>query len=175
MTRRSIVRIAIVCVAALAALLVWANWPPYSLPPGAVADRIVVLKSKRQLELHANGSVLKTYTVSLGRHPVGPKEREGDKRTPEGLYVIEAHKPQSSFHKALRVSYPSAVDRKAAEKLGQPPGGDIMVHGIRNGLGLIGRFQRLVDWTAGCIALTNPDIEEIYRCVPDGTPIEIRP
>jgi murein L,D-transpeptidase YafK len=113
--------------------------------------------------------------VSLGRHPVGPKEREGDKRTPEGLYLVESHKLNSSFHRALKVSYPSAADRIAAEKRGQPPGSDIMVHGIRNGLGLIGRLERLRDWTSGCIAVTNPEIEEIYRAVPDGTPIEIRP
>jgi murein L,D-transpeptidase YafK len=134
-----------------------------------------VLKSKRQLELHANGKLLRTYVVSLGRHPVGPKQREGDKRTPEGLYVIESHRPNSSFHKALKVSYPSAADRMEAEKRGEPPGSDIMVHGIRNYLGFIGRLQRLVDWTSGCMAVTNPEVEEIYRVVPDGTPIEIRP
>jgi len=119
--------------------------------------------------------LLKTYVVSLGRHPVGPKEREGDKRTPEGLYTIESHNPRSSFHRALKVSYPSAADRLAAEKRGVAPGGDIMIHGLRNGLGLIGRLQRGLDWTAGCIAVTNPEIEEICRVVPDGTPIEIRP
>jgi murein L,D-transpeptidase YafK len=111
----------------------------------------------------------------LGRNPVGPKLREGDKRTPEGLYAIESHNPRSSFHRALKVSYPSAADRIAAAKRGVAPGGDIMIHGIRNGLGFIGRLQRRLDWTAGCIAVTNPEIEEIYRAVPDGTPIEIRP
>ena len=89
--------------------------------------------------------------------------------------MIESHWPNSSFHKALKVSYPSGTDRMAAEKRGEPPGGDIMVHGIRNGLGLIGRLQPLVDWTAGCMAVTNPEIEEIYRAVRDDTPIEIRP
>ena len=172
---RYMVRITVVCIVALTALLVWANWPGHPIAPGVLADRVVVLKSKRQLELYANGKLLKSYLVSLGRHPLGPKEREGDKRTPEGLYAIESHKQRSSFHRALKVSYPSAADRMAAEKRGVTPGGDIMIHGIRNGLGLIGRLQRRLDWTAGCIAVTNPEIEEIYRVVPDGTPIEILP
>jgi murein L,D-transpeptidase YafK len=174
--RRFAVRVTVVGVTVLFALLVWANWPPeYAFPVGALADRIVVSKSHRRLELYANGQLLKSYVVSLGRCPVGPKQREGDKRTPEGLYTIEAHKPDSSFHKALKVSYPSAADRMAAEKRGVAPGSDIMIHGMRNGLGFIGRLQRRMDWTAGCIAVTNPEIEEIYRVVRDGTPIEIHP
>ena len=168
-------RITVVCVAALTALLVWANWPAGSIAPGLVADRVVVLKSKRRLELYSHGKLLKGYVVSLGRRPVGPKEREGDQRTPEGRYSIELHKPDSSFHRALRVSYPSAADRAVAEKRGVAPGGDIMIHGLPNGLGLIGRLQRRLDWTAGCIAVTNPEIEQIYRVVPDGTPVEIHP
>ena len=175
MTRRYLIRIAVVFALAFVGLLGWANWQGRSLAPGVTADRMVVLKSKRQLEIYANGKLLKAYPVSLGRHPVGPKEREGDKRTPEGLYAIDSHQPHSSFHRALRVSYPSAADRAVAAKRGVGPGGDIMVHGIRNGLGWIGRVQRWSDWTAGCIALTNPEIEEICRVVPDGTPIEIRP
>lgn len=175
MKRRFIIVFGIVCVVVLATLLGYANWPGTALPPDALADRIVVLKFKRQLELHANGKVLKCYVISLGRHPVGPKQREGDKRTPEGIYAIESHRANSSFHKALKVSYPSPADRAAAEKRGEAPGSDIMVHGIRNGLGFIGRFQRLVDWTSGCMSVTNPEIEEIFRAVRDGTPIEIRP
>jgi murein L,D-transpeptidase YafK len=161
---------AVVCAVAITALLVWANWPGESLAEGATADRVVVWKSKRQLELYAHGKLLKSYAVSLGRNPVGPKLREGDKRTPEGLYAIESHNPRSSFHKALKVSYPSAADRIAAAQRGVAPGGDIMTHGIR-----MGGLQRRADWTAGCMAVTNPEIEEIYRAVPDGTPIEIRP
>lgn len=173
--RPYIVRIAGGCILALTALLVWANWTGQPIAAGVLADRVVVLKSKRQLDLYAGGKLLKSYVVSLGRRPVGPKEREGDKRTPEGRYTIESHNPHSAFHRALKVSYPSAEDRRAAAKRGVAPGGDIMIHGIRNGLGLMGRLQRHVDWTAGCMAVTNPEIEEIYRVVPDGTPIEIRP
>jgi len=175
MMRRYMVITAVVCLLALTALLLWANWTGEPIAPGVLADRVVLLKSKRQLELHAGGKVLKSYVVSLGHHPVGPKEQEGDQRTPEGLYAIESHKPSSRFHKALKVSYPSSADRMTAAKRGVAPGGDIMIHGIRNRLGLIGRLQRRLDWTAGCIAVTNPEIEEIYRAVPDGTPIEIRP
>lgn len=173
--RRYVVKTAVASSVALIALLVWANWSGRSIADGVHADRVVVLKSKRQLELYANGKLLKSYVVSLGRHPVGAKEREGDKRTPEGLYAVESHKPHSSFHLALKVSYPSTSDRTAAEKRGVAPGGDVMIHGIRNGLGGLGRLQRLLDWTAGCMAVTNPEIDEIYRIVPDGTPIEIRP
>jgi murein L,D-transpeptidase YafK len=172
---RKAIKIGIVCTAALAALLLWANWPGQPLAAGARADRIVVSKAQRRLELYAGGKLLKSYRVSLGGHPVGPKQQEGDKRTPEGLYAVELHKPDSSFHLALKVSYPSAADRLAAEKRGVSPGSDIMIHGLSNHLGFIGRLQRCVDWTAGCIAVTNPEIEEIYRAAPDGTPIEIRP
>ena len=173
--RRYMIGIAAVCAVALSGLLVWANWPGEPLAAEAIADRIVVWKSKRQLELYAHGKVLKRYAVSLGSNPTGPKMREGDKRTPEGLYAVESHNPQSSFHRALKVSYPAAADRFAAAQRGVSPGGDIMIHGMRNGLGLIGRLHRRLDWTAGCIAVTNPEIEEIYLAAPDGTPIEIHP
>jgi len=161
--------------AVVAGVLAWANWPAESLATGTIADRVVVWKSKRQLELYANGRLLKRYAVSLGRNPVGPKLQEGDNRTPEGLYTAELHNPHSSFHLALKVPYPSPADRAAAAKRGVAPGSDIMIHGMANGLGLIGRFHRRVDWTAGCIAVTNSEIDEIYRAVPDGTAIEIRP
>jgi len=173
--RRYRVSIGAVCAVAMIALLGWANWPGDSIATGARADRVVVWKSKRQLELYANGRLVKSYVVALGRNPVGPKLQEGDKRTPEGLYAVESHNPRSSFHKALKVSYPSPTDRVAAAKRGVAPGGDIMIHGLRNGLGFIGRLHRRLDWTAGCIAVTNPEIEEIYRAVPDGTPVEIHP
>jgi len=175
MKRRFMVKIAAVCAVAITSLLVWANWPEDAIAAGAVADRVVVWKSKRQLELYAKGKLVKSYVVALGRNPVGPKEQDGDKRTPEGIYSIELHKEQSSFHRALRVSYPSPADRAAAAKRGVAPGGDIMIHGLHNGLGLIGRMHRWMDWTSGCMAVTDPEIEEIYRAVPDGTRVEIHP
>lgn len=165
-------------LAALALLgaFAWANWPTlHALPPGTVANRILVEKSQRKLTLLRDATVLKEYSVSLGQAPVGAKEREGDQKTPEGIYRITEHKLDSSFYRALRVSYPEERDIERAKKAGMPPGSDIMVHGMKNGLGLIGRFHRFSDWTAGCIALTNSEIEEILAAVPNGTVIEIRP
>ena len=149
------------------------NFAP--LPRDAVADRIVVEKSARRLTLFQNGRVLKTYSVALGRAPVGPKEYEGDQRTPEGIYAIDFHKPDSDYHLALHLSYPEQRDIDRAALHGLSAGSDIMIHGLPNGRGWIGRFHRRRDWTAGCVAVANFEIEEIYRAVPDGTPIELRP
>jgi murein L,D-transpeptidase YafK len=139
------------------------------------ADRVLVEKGARRLTLLRHGEPLKSYRVALGTSPVGHKEQEGDGRTPEGIYLIDFHKADSDFHRALHISYPSADDTRRAAALGVSPGGDIMIHGLRNGTGLIGAVHRLRDWTAGCIAVTDSEIEQIWRAVPDGTPIEIRP
>lgn len=139
------------------------------------ADRVLVEKAARRLTLLRNGASLKTYRVALGRAPVGPKEQEGDQRTPEGIYLIDFHKEDSDYHLALHVSYPEQRDIDRAAAAGVPPGCDIMIHGIRNGKGWIGAFHRMTDWTAGCIAVTDFEMEEIWRAVPDGTTIEIRP
>ncbi len=139
------------------------------------ADRVIVEKAKRQLHLLASGKVLRTYRIALGGNPVGPKTQEGDGKTPEGLYVIDGRNAQSRYHRSLHISYPSAADVNRARRAGVKPGGDIMIHGIRNGLGWIGSLHRMMDWTQGCIAVTNPEIEEIWLIVPDGTPIELRP
>jgi murein L,D-transpeptidase YafK len=127
------------------------------------------------LLLLRHGQILKSYKVALGHEPVGPKVRAGDHRTPEGNYVIDWRNPQSKFHLSLHVSYPSATDTQRARQSGNVPGGEIMIHGLQNGLGWIGRFHRLVDWTDGCIAVTNSEVDQIWQAVPDGTPIEIRP
>lgn len=145
------------------------------LPQDAVADRVLVEKSARRLTLLRGETVLKTYRVSLGREPLGAKEFEGDQRTPEGIYTIDFHKPDSDYHLALHISYPEQHDIDRAAPHNRSAGSDIMIHGLRNGDGWIGGFHRQSDWTAGCIAVTDFEIEEIYRAVPDGTPIEIRP
>lgn len=175
--RRKAFALAAGALAALAAgVLLWANQPDAPpLPPGARADRVVVDKGERTLSLLANGRVLKTYPVSLGGAPAGHKRREGDERTPQGRYVLDYRNPRSFAHLSLHVSYPDSADVARARAEGVPPGGMIMVHGIRNGLGWMGRLHRLVDWTDGCIAVTNGEMNEIWRAVPDGTPIEIRP
>jgi murein L,D-transpeptidase YafK len=162
--------------AVLAGALLWAGQPDTPpLPPNVRADHVLVDKSERTLTLLRGGQPLKTYAVSLGGAPAGHKRQEGDERTPEGRYVLDYRNPASAAHLSLHVSYPDASDAARARAQGVPPGGMIMVHGIMNGLGWLGRLHRLVDWTDGCIAVTNAEMDEIWRAVPDGTPIEIRP
>lgn len=139
------------------------------------ADRVVVLKNERTLELFSQSKVIKTYSVALGGDPVGPKTRQGDHKTPEGVYVLDSRNAHSHFYKSIHISYPGEHDRAIARKSGAPPGGDIFVHGLPNGFGAIGAAHRLKDWTDGCIAVTDAEIDEIWNAVPDGTPIEIRP
>jgi murein L,D-transpeptidase YafK len=158
-----------------AIVFVGANYETHPLPANARADRILVEKSARRLTLFRGDRPLKNYAVALGRAPQGAKKQEGDQRTPEGNYTIDAHKYDSAFHRALHISYPSPADSASAAERGVEPGGDIMIHGLRNGRGWVGSFHRATDWTAGCIAVTDKQIEEIYQAVPDGTPIEIRP
>lgn len=155
-------------------ILAYANWPEAALPADAIADRVVVYKSQRKLVLFQGGAVLREYRIALGGNPVGPKQREGDGRTPEGLYAIDYRNLQSQFHLSLHISYPKAEDIARARRDRVEPGGLIMIHGLRNGMGALGRFHRYVDWTNGCIAVTNREIEEIWRAVPDGTVIELR-
>jgi murein L,D-transpeptidase YafK len=160
---------------AAAGLLAYAHWPPSPLPEDAKADRVVVLKGERRLLLLDDSRVLRGYRVALGRDPLGAKRREGDNRTPEGKYRIDYRNPDSRYHLSLHISYPSPGDRERARRAGVDPGGMIVIHGIRNGWGWIGRLHRLADWTRGCIAVTDPEIREIWRSVANGTPIEIRP
>lgn len=123
-----------------------------------------------------NGRVLvKTYIISLGAQPVGHKEYKGDMRTPEGIYYITGRNPNSICYKNLGISYPNAADRKHADSLGKSPGGDIKIHGLPNGRGYVGAAHRLKDWTYGCIAVTNQEMEELYTCVKTGAIINIMP
>jgi murein L,D-transpeptidase YafK len=138
------------------------------------ADFVLVEKSRHTLTLYSHGQPLRTYRVALGRGGLDAKQREGDGRTPEGRYRIDRHLPNSAFHRALHISYPSAEDVKAAGIRHVAPGGAIMIHGLRNGFGWIGAWHRTIDWTNGCVALTDSEIEEISRAVPDGTIVEIR-
>ena len=146
-------------------------------PPSAKtkADQVVVVKSDRTLTLMSHGKVLRTYKVALGGSPVGAKQQQGDHRTPEGHYVLDRRNPKSRFYKSIHISYPNDKDRREAAKRGVSPGGDIMVHGLPNGFGWLGEAHHAQDWTDGCIAVTNSEIDEIWDLVADGTPIEIRP
>jgi L,D-peptidoglycan transpeptidase YkuD (ErfK/YbiS/YcfS/YnhG family) len=143
--------------------------------PKGPADRILIEKKDRRLTLLAKGVLLKVYQIALGGNPIGPKERQGDNKTPEGVYVIDSKNRNSSYHLALHISYPNEKDKKRAKQLGVSPGGDIMIHGIKNGFSWVGDLHTEVDWTKGCIAVTDEEIEEIDRLVPTGTVVEIRP
>lgn len=144
-------------------------------PKAELADRLVVIKSQRKLYLHSEGRVLKSYKVALGSNPVGHKAREGDGRTPEGVYVLDGRNAESRFHLSLRVSYPSAADVERAKARGVSPGGDIMIHGIGGEARHLAAHRKGRDWTQGCIALTNAEIEEIWALTAEGAVIEIRP
>jgi murein L,D-transpeptidase YafK len=139
------------------------------------ADKVLVEKAARRLTLLRGGVSLKTYRIALGTYPIGPKETAGDGRTPEGAYVVDARKADSGYHRALHISYPNARDKSRAAALRASPGGDIMIHGVKNGMGWLGSLHRAIDWTQGCIAVTNDEIEEIWSAVPNGTPVEIKP
>jgi murein L,D-transpeptidase YafK len=139
------------------------------------ADKVLIEKQARRLSLLSKGEVIKSYKIALGGNPLGPKERQGDNKTPEGTYRIDARNGNSGFHLSLHISYPNEDDKKRAKKLGVSPGGDIMIHGIKNGFSQVGASHAETDWTEGCIAVTNQEMEEIYKFVPIGTVVEITP
>ena len=138
-------------------------------------DRVVVYKHERKLVLLSQGKELRSYKVALGSEPVGPKIRHGDHRTPERVYVLDSRNANSHFYKAFHISYPNSADIAAAKKLGVSPGGDIMLHGLPKEYAWVGKAHLLHDWTDGCIAVTNEEIDEIWKLVSVGTPIEIKP
>jgi len=144
--------------------------------PALKADKILVLKSARKLELLKDGVVVKTYPIALGANPIGPKRILGDGKTPEGTYTIDARQPHSHYHLALHISYPSAADRALAVAADRDPGGDIEIHGLPGWYeGPLDPAHFDKDWTHGCISVGDRAIEEIYAAVDIGTPIEIRP
>ena len=148
---------------------------PTSAPKEMQADLVEIFKRARRLELKRDGKELKTYRIALGFAPEGHKEREGDGRTPEGAYAIDARNPRSAFHLSLRVSYPDADDEAHAASLGVPPGSDIYIHGQPNGWRKWFVDHPVRDWTTGCIAVTDEEMREIWSLVPTGTKVMIRP
>jgi murein L,D-transpeptidase YafK len=149
--------------------------PVVGIKSNVVADSIVVEKAKRTLTLYYEGQAVRTYRVALGTQPVGDKLKIGDGRTPEGLFHIDFKNAQSKYHMALHISYPDAAHLQRAEALGVQPGGDIMIHGLPPKYASIGAAHVKYNWTEGCIAVTDPEIEEIWRAVPQGAPIQIKP
>lgn len=158
-------------------IAIYLFYPYTPLPSDIKIDQLLVDKSDRKLMVVSNGSVVKSYTIALGDNPIGHKEMEGDEKTPEGLYSINDKRGigQSGFYKNLGVSYPSAADKANAKRKGVNPGGAIKIHALKNGMGFIGRLQRWRDWTNGCMAITNEEMEDLWKHVKIGTPIEIRP
>ena len=138
------------------------------------ADRVLIVKSKRKLYLLKKNKIIAEYHIALGSEPVGKKSREGDRRTPEGNYTLDFRKKNSDFYRAIHISYPNRADRLRAKKEGVKPGGAIMIHGQPNGWGWLSVILQRFDWTAGCIALSNGDMDEIWQRVKNKTPIEIR-
>ncbi len=144
-------------------------------PPHAKVDLILIEKSAHTMTLMSHGQALKTYHVAFSTVAVGAKERAGDHKVPEGNYTIDEKKPVSRFDLALHISYPNAADRARAKKLGVDPGGEIEIHGLEKKYAWMGTLHREKDWTNGCIAVTDAEIEEIYPQVAVGTAVEIRP
>ena len=131
-------------------------------------------KSEKRMYAYSKGKIIKTYKISLGRNPIGKKEYEGDNKTPEGIYFINDKNPNSGFHKNLGISYPNQVDIVNANFLGKPTGGDIKIHGLKNGLGAFDKFHYWFS-TRGCIRVTNNEIDELFNAVSIGTSIQINP
>lgn len=146
----------------------------YAIQKGSV-DKILIEKKARRLMLISRGEVLRTYKIALGGNPNGPKERQGDNKTPEGTYFIDSRNKDSLYHLSLHISYPNERDKKRARERGVSPGGSIMIHGIKNGFSRVGNSHTEVDWTKGCVAVTDEEIEEIAKVAPNGTIVEIRP
>ena len=139
------------------------------------ADFVLVIKSESKLILKRKGKTLKTYHVVFGANPQGHKREQGDERTPEGRYLLDYKNNQSKFYRSIHISYPNQQDRLLARERGVDPGGGIMIHGQKNGLGWLDLIAQRFNWTDGCLALTNKDMDELWEAVDVGTPIEIRP
>jgi murein L,D-transpeptidase YafK len=136
-------------------------------------DKVVVYKSKRELQLIKSGKIVRTFKVALGDNPIGHKQQEGDERTPAGKYTLDWRNGKSAYHKSIHISYPNARDKANAKRLGISPGGSIMIHGMPRKLAWLGSAHKLIDWTNGCIAVSNEEMDEIWAMVKNGNAIEI--
>jgi len=149
--------------------------PPSDAWAGQKADMVQVVKSKKRLYLIKDEQVYASFRVKFGADPKGHKVQQGDEKTPEGLYYLTYKNSNSAYYKSIHISYPNALDKENARKLGVDPGGDIMIHGQPNGYEWATFFIQMVNWTDGCVALTNSDMDEVWEAVEPGTPIEILP
>lgn len=144
-----------------------------ALPKNTVADKVFVDKSARVLQLLDGDKVIKSYHIALGGNPIGHKQQEGDQRTPIGSYTLDYKNEKSQYYRSIHVSYPNAADKARAKERGVSPGGAIMIHGQKNGFGALAALTQQRDWTAGCIAVTDDEMDEIMATVKVGTAIEI--
>ena len=151
------------------------EYPTGPLAASVRFDKLVVNKAERRLYAYAAGKVVRVYGVALGFAPVGAKEVEGDGKTPEGKYSIISKSTQSAYYKNLKISYPNATDTVKAAQLNASAGGDIFIHGLAPEFAFLGVAHRASDWTLGCIAISNPEIDELFAKTPVGTPIELVP
>jgi murein L,D-transpeptidase YafK len=150
-------------------------YPQGALPASLRFDKLLLEKGRRRLTAFAQGKAVRVYLTALGENPAGHKQYEGDKRTPEGRYRIDDKNARSAYHKTLGISYPNAQDRARAAATGKNPGGNIKIHGLAPSFAHLGQAHRLTDWTFGGIAVTNPEIEELFAHTEIGTPVEIVP
>ena len=144
-----------------------------SMPESTMIDKVFVDKSARTLQLLSDNEIIKSYHIALGGNPVGHKQQQGDKRTPTGSYILDYKNEKSKFYRSIHVSYPNAADKARAKSRGISPGGDIMIHGQKNGFGHLAAINQQRGWTDGCIAVTDDEMDEIMAAVEIGTPIEI--
>lgn len=179
MTGRLIKAALLVLVGLIALGAIWRLQPAPVLAEGEPADRVVIHKAARRMDLIAKDRVTASFGIALGADPIGPKTCQGDGRTPEGRYRIDEwlDKGVSRFYRAVHISYPNRTDRRRAAEGNCSPGGRIMIHGLPPGWAWLGRLHRLHDWTQGCIAVTNQEMDLIWRAVPPGrvVPVEIKP
>lgn len=158
----------------LVALIIFYFYPSQELPSNTKIDLIVVYKSKKRMEVFSNGKRIKTYKISIGKNAIGKKEIEGDNKTPEGIYYIDSKNPNSGYYKNLGISYPNKNDILNAQKKGKPSGGNIKIHGLKNGMNKVDKFHYWFS-TRGCIRVTNNEMDELYNATPVGTMIDIKP
>jgi murein L,D-transpeptidase YafK len=159
----------------IASLLIYYYYEDAKIQKGTKIDKIVVNKSIRELNTYSKGEIIKKFKISIGKHPIGKKEFEGDYKTPEGLYSISSKGPHKLYHKYLYVSYPNKNDILNARRYKKEVGGQILIHGLPKSYTAFGKFHRFIDWTKGCMAITNKEMDELYDAVAVGTPIEINP
>jgi murein L,D-transpeptidase YafK len=148
---------------------------PISVSATEMIDLVRVLKAERKIQLIAKGQIIREFPISLGGKPVGHKRQSGDQHTPEGKYILDYKKSDSAFYKAIHISYPNFADIENARKAGVSPGGQIMIHGQKNGLGWLAPLTQRFDWTNGCVALSNKDMDEVWNLVKVGAAIELVP